>query len=99
MVADYDRRRRFFVSGLNAIGFKCFEPRGAFYAFPSIAISGMSDTDFAERLLVEERVAVVPGSAFGPSGVGHIRCSYATALSHLEIALERMERFIKRNCA
>ncbi len=96
MVADYDRRRRFFVAGLNAIGLTCTEPRGAFYAFPSIKKSGLSDADFAEGLLMEERVAVVPGSAFGPSGAGHIRCSYATSMQHLEIALERMERFLKR---
>ncbi len=96
MVADYDRRRRFFVSGLNSIGLNCLEPKGAFYAFPSIAASGLTEMEFAERLLMEERVAVVPGSAFGPSGVGHVRCSYATALSQLEIALERMRRFLKR---
>jgi aminotransferase len=96
MVADYDRRRRFFVNGLNQIGLTCLEPKGAFYAFPSIAASGMDEMEFAERLLMEERVAVVPGSAFGPSGAGHVRCSYATALSQLELALERMERFLKR---
>ena len=96
MVADYDRRRRFFVNGLNEIGLTCLEPRGAFYAFPGIGSSGLNEMEFAERLLMEERVAVVPGSAFGPSGAGHVRCSYATALSQLEIALERMERFMKR---
>ncbi len=96
MVADYDRRRRFFVQGLNRIGLDCYEPRGAFYAFPSIRRSGMRSEEFAERLLMEERVAVVPGSAFGPSGEGHVRCSYATALPLLEEALERMGRFMRR---
>lgn len=99
MVADYDRRRRFFVAGLNDIGLTCVEPKGAFYAFPSVRSSGLSDTEFAERLLMEERVAVVPGSAFGPSGVGHVRCSYATALTHLETALERIARLLKRVAA
>ena len=96
MIADYDNRRRFFVSGLNAIGLECYEPQGAFYAFPSIRSSGLSSAEFAERLLMEERVAVVPGTAFGPSGEGHVRCSYATALPMLETALERMERLLRR---
>jgi aminotransferase len=96
MVADYDRRRRLFVSGLNAIGLHCLEPKGAFYAFPSIESSGLTDMEFAERLLMEEHVAVVPGSAFGPSGAGHIRCTYATATIQLETALEKMARFLKR---
>jgi len=99
MVADYDRRRTFFVAGLNRIGLDCYEPRGAFYAFPSIAISGMSSEDFAERLLMEERVALVPGTAFGPSGAGHVRCSYATAMPKLEEALTRIERFLNRNAS
>src|SRR5260221_11733708 len=73
MVADYDRRRRYFVQGLNQIGLDCYEPQGAFYAFPSIRRSGLSSEEFAERLLMEERVAVVPGSAFGPSGEVHVR--------------------------
>jgi len=96
MVADYDRRRRLFVAGLNEIGFACLEPKGAFYAFPSVQSSGLDDTQFAERLLMEEHVAVVPGSAFGPSGADHIRCTYATSTIKLEIALERMARFLKR---
>ncbi len=96
MVADYDRRRRLFVNGLNEIGLDCYEPKGAFYAFPSIRRSGLSSEEFAERLLMEERVAVVPGTAFGPSGEGHVRCSYATALPQLEQALERMGRFMRR---
>jgi aminotransferase len=85
------------VSGLNAIGLTCFEPKGAFYAFPSIAVTGMSDEEFSERLLMEEKVACVPGSAFGASGRGHIRCSYATAYSQIEQALERMARFAQRH--
>lgn len=97
MVADYDRRRRFFVRGLNQIGLDCYEPAGAFYAFPSIRRSGMSSEVFAERLLHEERVAVVPGNAFGACGEGHIRCSYATNLAHLEEALARMGRFMERH--
>jgi aminotransferase len=96
MVADYDRRRRLFVTGLNRIGLTCSDPGGAFYAFPSVRRCGMSSEEFAERLLMEERVAVIPGGAFGPSGEGHVRCCYATALSLLEQALERMERFVCR---
>ena len=90
MVADYDRRRRVMVKGLNAIGLTCFEPRGAFYAFPSVAVTGLTSEEFAEKLLVEERVAVVPGSAFGESGEGYIRCCYATALEDIREALARM---------
>ncbi|HHH41598.1 MAG TPA: aminotransferase class I/II-fold pyridoxal phosphate-dependent enzyme [Chloroflexi bacterium] len=96
MVAEYDRRRRLIVDGLNSIGLDCFEPQGAFYAFPSIAVSGMDDNEFAERLLQEERVAVVPGSAFGEAGKGYVRCSYATAYEKIEEALERMHRFVRR---
>jgi aminotransferase len=94
MVADYDRRRRMFVKGLNEIGLPCAEPQGAFYAFPSIRATGLDSETFAERLLTAERVAVVPGGVFGASGEGHIRCSYATALPLLDQALERMARFI-----
>ncbi|MDT3438518.1 MULTISPECIES: aminotransferase class I/II-fold pyridoxal phosphate-dependent enzyme [unclassified Pseudofrankia] len=94
MVVDYDRRRRFFVKGLNDLGLSCEEPHGAFYAFPSVASTGLSSDEFAERLLVEQRVAVVPGHVFGPSGEGHVRCCYATALPLIEEALERMDRFL-----
>jgi aminotransferase len=97
MVADYDRRRRLFVKGLDELGLTCPEPGGAFYAFPSIRVSGLSSQDFAERLLAEQKVAVVPGDVFGPSGEGHVRCSYATALPQLEEALERMGRFLAAN--
>jgi aminotransferase len=95
MVADYDRRRRVFVKGLRETGLDCPEPGGAFYAFPSIRSSGMDSETFAERLLHAEHVAVVPGSVFGPSGEGHIRCSYATALPLLEEALMRIDRFLR----
>jgi aminotransferase len=97
MRARYDRRRRLIVDGLNSIGLTCFEPKGAFYAFPSIAITGMDDEEFSERLLHEERVACVPGSAFGACGAGHIRCSYATAYDQIEQALERLARFAQRH--
>jgi aminotransferase len=97
MRARYDRRRRLIVGGLNNIGLTCFEPRGAFYAFPSIAATGMSDEEFSERLLMEEKVACVPGSAFGTSGAGHVRCSYATGYNQIEQALERMARFAQRH--
>ncbi len=99
MVTDYDRRRRFFVRGLNAIGLDCHTPNGAFYAFPSIRRSGLSSEVFAERLLMEERVAVVPGNAFGECGEGYVRCSYATGMAQLEEALIRMGRFMERHAA
>ena len=94
---DYDRRRRMFVPGLNRIGLPTCEPRGAFYAFPSIAHTGMSDEEFAEKLLFEEEVAVVPGSSFGAAGAGYVRCTYCTAYDKLEEALVRMERFLKKH--
>jgi len=93
----YDRRRRLIVDGFNSIGLKCFEPRGAFYAFPSVRGSGMDDAEFAERLLDEERVAVIPGRAFGIGGAGYVRCSYATAYEKIEQALERIGRFARRH--
>ena len=96
MVTEYDRRRRLIVAGLNELGLPTFEPRGAFYAFPSISATGMDDESFAERLLQEERVAVVPGSAFGADG-NHVRCSYATAYERIEEALERIRRFMQRH--
>jgi aminotransferase len=97
MRARYDRRRRLIVDGLNSIGLTCFEPKGAFYAFPSIAVTGMDDEEFSERLLQEERVACVPGTAFGACGAGHVRCSYATSYDQIEQALERLARFAQRH--
>jgi aminotransferase len=96
MVAEYDRRRRLLVDGLNALGLATFEPRGAFYAFPRISSTGLTDDEFTERLLTEERVAVVPGSAFGPSGAGHVRMCYATSYEGIEEALRRIGRFVER---
>jgi aminotransferase len=96
MVAEYDRRRRLLVDGLNALGLETFEPRGAFYAFPRIGSTGLSADTFTERLLTEERVAVVPGDAFGPSGAGHVRMCYATSYEQLEEALRRIGRFVRR---
>ncbi len=96
MVADYNRRRRVIVQGFHDIGLPCFEPKGAFYAFPSIKQTGMSSEEFAERLLTEEKVAVVPGSAFGQYGEGYIRCCYATSLDEIEEALKRMKRFVEK---
>jgi aminotransferase len=98
MLAEYDRRRRLVVDGFNALGLSTFEPRGAFYAFPEVTTAtGLSSEDFAQRLLQEERVAVIPGSAFGPSGEGHVRACYATGYEQLEDALERIGRFVKRH--
>jgi len=97
MVADYNRRRLVIVEGLRSLGLSCFEPKGAFYAFPSIKSTGMTSEEFAEKLLVEEKVAVVHGNAFGSCGEGHIRCCYATSLADIEEALARMKRFIDRH--
>jgi len=97
MRAEYDRRRKLIVSGFNALGLTCFEPRGAFYAFPSIRAAGMDENEFADRLLQEEHVAMIPGSAFGPSGAGHVRASYATAYEKIEEALVRLRRFMNRH--
>lgn len=91
---EYDLRRRMFVSGLNRIGLDCFEPRGAFYAFPSVESTGLSSEEFAEKLLKDQKVAVVPGSVFGQSGEGFLRCSYATSREELIEALDRMETFL-----
>jgi aminotransferase len=97
MRREYNRRRELIVPGLNQLGLPTFEPRGAFYAFPQVSVSGMDDETFAERLLDEEKVAVVPGSAFGAAGQGFVRCSYATAYEKIEEALERMARFVQRH--
>ncbi len=97
MLTEYDRRRRLMVAGFNKLGLSTFEPRGAFYTFPDIRASGMDEETFAETLLKEESVAVVPGSAFGPGGEGFVRACYATEYSKIEEALHRMERFMSRH--
>ena len=97
MVAEYDRRRKLIVDGLNQIGLPTFEPKGAFYAFPKISVTGMDDETFAQKLLDEEKVAVVPGSAFGAGGEGFVRCSYATAYDKITEALQRIEKFVARH--
>jgi aminotransferase len=96
MRAEYDRRRRLVVDGFNAMGLDTFEPRGAFYAFPRITSTGLDSETFAGRLLEEERVAVIPGGAFGPSGAEHVRACYATSFEQLEEALVRIGRFVDR---
>ena len=95
MVRSYDRRRRLMVERLNGMGLTCFEPKGAFYVFPSIASTGLTSDEFCTRLLKEKHVACVPGTAFGASGEGHIRCSYATSVEKLSEALNRIEAFVK----
>jgi aminotransferase len=99
MLAAYDRRRRLIVDGLNAIGLPTFEPRGAFYAFPKVTSTGLDAETFAERLLHEEHVAVVPGGAFGPSGEDHVRACYATSEEQIRDALGRIGRFVDRQHA
>lgn len=96
MVESYKQRRNYVVSAFADIGLACHEPEGAFYAFPSIAKTGLSSSEFAERLLMEEKVAVVPGDVFGTSGDKHIRCSYATSLEQLKVAMERIGAFVSR---
>jgi aminotransferase len=97
MQAEYDRRRQLMTRRLNEMGLRCFEPRGAFYSFPNISRTGMDDETFAQTLLREERVAVVPGTAFGSSGADHVRMCYATAYEDLVEALDRIERFVARH--
>jgi aminotransferase len=99
MHAEYDRRRQLMTRRLNEIGLHCFEPKGAFYCFPDISSTGLDDEAFAQELLREERVAVVPGTAFGPSGAGHVRICYATAYEQIVEALDRIERFVGRHQA
>ena len=99
MVTAYNHRRRLLVKGMNDMGLRCFEPQGAFYAFPSIKATGLGSDDFAEQLLKEERVAVVPGSAFGAAGEGYVRCCYAVSTGEIEEALERIGRFVRRRTA
>ena len=97
MVAEYDRRRKLIVGGLNTLGLDCFEPRGAFYAFPSIRKSGMAEEAFCDTLLAEEQVACIPGSAFGAGGAGFVRMAYATSYEKIEKALERLHKFMQRH--
>ena len=97
MLAEYDRRRKLVVSGLNELGLKTFEPRGAFYAFPSLESTGMDDETFCNRLLLEGRVAMVPGRSFGDAGIGFARVSYATSYERLEQALEKIDRFLRKS--
>ena len=97
MRESYDERRRLIVDGFNRLGLTCFEARGAFYVFPSVESTGLSDEEFCERLLVEEQVAVIPGNAFGSSGKGFIRASYTSSYENIQLALERIECFLKRN--
>ncbi|MBQ1519441.1 MAG: aminotransferase class I/II-fold pyridoxal phosphate-dependent enzyme [Ruminococcus sp.] len=96
MVKEYNVRRRYLVSEFNRLGLSCFEPEGAFYVFPCIKKTGLSSEEFCERLLYEERVAAVPGSAFGESGEGYMRISYAYSLKHLMEAVSRIEKFLKK---
>ncbi|HEX2884456.1 MAG TPA: aminotransferase class I/II-fold pyridoxal phosphate-dependent enzyme [Candidatus Limnocylindria bacterium] len=100
MREEYDRRRRYMTDRFNQIGLECFEPMGAFYCFPRVSdATGMDETAFAEALLEEERVGVVPGSAFGASGAGHVRVCYATAFEQIVEAMDRIERFVNRRRA
>ena len=94
MVAEYDMRRGFIYQGLTKLGLKCFEPKGAFYIFPDVSSTGLSSEDFAEKLLMSEHVALVPGSAFGDCGKGYVRCSYATSLDKIDEALARIGDFL-----
>ena len=94
---EYNRRRRYVVKTLNDMGLTCFEPRGAFYVFPSIQISGLTSSEFCERLLREKEVAIIPGSAFGASGEGYARISYAYSVDHLQTAMKRIREFLREN--
>ncbi len=97
MRQEYNYRRRYIVDGFRAMGLSCFEPLGAFYVFPCIKSTGMNSEEFCEKLLEEEHVAVVPGSAFGESGEGFIRCSYAYSIENIQEALRRIEKFVQRH--
>ncbi|MCH5188420.1 MAG: aminotransferase class I/II-fold pyridoxal phosphate-dependent enzyme, partial [Oscillospiraceae bacterium] len=97
MREEYNHRRRVMVKGFRDMGLSCFEPLGAFYVFPNISSLGMTSEEFATRLLEEEKVAVVPGTAFGDSGQGFIRCSYAYSIRNINIALERIAAFVERH--
>lgn len=96
MREEYDRRRRYLVENLNRIGLDCFEPKGAFYVFPCIRSSGLSSDEFCERFLREEKVAVIPGTAFGPGGEGYVRACYASSMQDITEAISRLENFLKK---
>ena len=96
MRRDYDYRRRFLLDGLRSLKLDCFEPKGAFYMFPSIQKTGLSSEEFCEQFLIEEKVAVIPGCAFGSSGEGFVRMCYASSISNISEALERLGKFIKK---
>ena len=91
---EYNGRRRFLVDGFRKLGLDCFEPRGAFYTFPCIKSTGLTSEQFCEQLILEEKVAVIPGSAFGPGGEGYVRACYAASMKNLDEALKRLERFL-----
>ena len=95
MRSEYNARRKFIRQGLEELGFPCFEPLGAFYIFPNISVLGMSSEEFCEKLIYEQRLAVVPGNAFGNSGEGHVRISYAYSKENLKEALRRLKRFVE----
>jgi len=97
MVAEYDRRRKVLVKGLNDIGLTCHEPKGAFYAFPSVKVTGLTSDEFVEKVLLEEKVLILPGSLFGAQGEGFVRICYAYSLPHIEEALRRLTRFVQRH--
>ncbi len=97
MRQEYNYRRRYIVDGFRAMGLSCFEPLGAFYVFPCIKSTGMTSEEFCQKLLEEEKVAVVPGNAFGESGEGFIRCSYAYSIDNIQEALKRIERFVEKH--
>ena len=96
MKDEYDGRRRFLVEGFRKLGLECFEPRGAFYTFPCIKSTGLTSEEFCDRFLMEEKVAVIPGSAFGPGGEGYVRACYAASMKDLGEALDRLERFLNK---
>jgi len=96
MHAEYNRRRKLVVSSLNEMGLDCFEPKGAFYAFPSVAKTGLSGEEFAERLLIEKKVAVISGNSFGKGGENHVRIAYCKSFEQIEIALERIRKFVAK---
>ena len=96
MKKEYNLRRHMIVDGFREMGLPIFEPLGAFYAFPCIKSLGISSNDFCTRLLQEEQVAVIPGNAFGESGEGFVRCSYATATDSIHVALRRIKRFVEK---